>query len=358
MKITEPTLILDELKCKQNIQRMKSKADACHLAFWPHFKTHQSKIVGQWFRDVGVQHITVSSLGMAEYFAADGWKEIIVAFPTNILQEEKIISLAQRIELTLLVDHLEIVEKLNALGVSINLMVEIDIGNGRTGVLHSDVDAIHTLKAAIDNSDNLTFSGLYTHAGHSYSCKGTEEIEALHTIIHERLQELKHSFSENFFICMGDTPTCSIGKSFPGCDAISAGNLVFYDAMQAQIGSCDFSDIAVAVACPVVSKNEARKEICIYGGAVHLSKDFLEVNNQRAFGFLAATHAAHTWGKMIDGCYLKSISQEHGILAVTEEIYETINVGDVVMILPVHSCLTAQALGGYVTTSGQKIDHF
>lgn len=47
---TKPTLILDEQKCKANINQMVEKAARHHLLFRPHFKTHVSQAVGEWFR--------------------------------------------------------------------------------------------------------------------------------------------------------------------------------------------------------------------------------------------------------------------------------------------------------------------
>ena len=59
MELKKPTLFLDEQKCLANIRRMKEKADRHNLVFRPHFKTHQSAGVGEWFRDLGVDKITV-----------------------------------------------------------------------------------------------------------------------------------------------------------------------------------------------------------------------------------------------------------------------------------------------------------
>jgi D-serine deaminase-like pyridoxal phosphate-dependent protein len=64
------------------------------LAFRPHFKTHQSLELGNWFKDYGVTQITVSSLEMAEYFATQ-WNDITVAFPVNVLEINRINSLAK-----------------------------------------------------------------------------------------------------------------------------------------------------------------------------------------------------------------------------------------------------------------------
>ncbi|HHE37598.1 MAG TPA: alanine racemase, partial [Candidatus Cloacimonetes bacterium] len=103
LKITRPTLILDKQKCLNNIKFMVEKGKKNNLKFRPHFKTHQSSIIGNWFRDFGVKSITVSSVGMAEYFAENGWKDITIAFPFNLLEMDKINELAAKIYLHILI---------------------------------------------------------------------------------------------------------------------------------------------------------------------------------------------------------------------------------------------------------------
>ena len=83
-----------------------------------------------------------------------------------------------------------------------------------------------------------------------------------------------------------DSPSCSIINDFTDIDVIRPGNFVFYDLTQLNIGSCNFDQIAVAMACPVVAKHRNRQEIIIYGGGVHFSKEFIEIKNEKVYGLL------------------------------------------------------------------------
>ena len=69
IQVIQPTMVLNEEICKSNIARMAAKAKAAQVIFRPHFKTHQSREIGEWFRACGVDKITVSSLNMAMKFA-------------------------------------------------------------------------------------------------------------------------------------------------------------------------------------------------------------------------------------------------------------------------------------------------
>ncbi|UII30017.1 alanine racemase [Fulvivirga ulvae] len=361
MKVVKPTLLLDESKCKANIDRILDKVKSNGLKLRPHFKTHQSVKVGAWFKEKGVETITVSSLGMAKYFANAGWEEITVAFPLNALQLDLINELAKHIRLNLLVDNVEVVNIIQKqLTHPVSVFVEIDTGAGRTGARFDDVDAIREIVSAINNSEMLYLKGVYTHAGHSYSARSTTEILDVFELTKSRIIAVKQSLSDlsaDFEICMGDTPTCSVGTDFNGIDSISPGNFVFYDLMQTSIGSCEYSDIAVAMVCPVVSKNEHVHEVCIYGGAVHFSKDSEKTEDGLVFGCIAH-RSDHGWGEPIRGCYVKSLSQEHGIVKLSTKIFDEIKVGDLLIVLPVHSCLTAEAMGYYLTCNGDFVDHY
>ena len=106
--ITKPTLILDKERCLSNIKRMQKKAKASKVLFRPHFKTHQSAYIGNWFRKLGVHAITVSSISMAKYFNAYGWKDITIAFPVNVHEINDFSELSSELVLNLTLDNTEV----------------------------------------------------------------------------------------------------------------------------------------------------------------------------------------------------------------------------------------------------------
>lgn len=361
MNILKPTLLIDEAKAKANIKRMVEKAKANNLTFRPHFKTHQSNEIGEWFKEQGVSSITVSSLEMAEYFAKAGWKEITVAFPCNILQIELINNLAQEVNLIVLVDNEEVVSELDKLLMhKVSIFIEIDTGTHRTGVLWDNTALIQSIAKIVDKSTLLKLKGCYCHSGKSYSSRGLKLINEVYQESIQRIGKLKMRIGdrvEDLEFCYGDTPTCSVRSSFEHIDALSPGNFTFYDIMQEQIGSCDYSQIAVAMACPVVSINQTRREVCIYGGAIHFSKDAIIEDGQTVFGKLVDFEEGK-WGSPNDESYIKSLSQEHGLVQLSDERFDKIKVGDILYFLPVHSCLTADCMKRYLTLEGKVIEHF
>jgi D-serine deaminase-like pyridoxal phosphate-dependent protein len=142
----------------------------------------------------------------------------------------------------------------------------------------------------------------------------------------------------------GDTPSCSLAKSLSDFDEVRPGNFVYFDLMQHQLNACAFDDIAVAVACPVVSVYPYRNELIIYGGAVHLSNEYLaDDNGRKIYGYIVRLNE-NGWSDPIPGAYVSSPSQEHGIVRMETEELVRFKPGDVLGVLPVHSCLTANLL--------------
>lgn len=358
MSITVPTLILNKDRSLRNIDKMVSKARMSKVRFRPHFKTHQSAEIGEWFRDFGVQAITVSSLDMAQYFARNGWKDITVAFPVNIREIEKIRQLGNQIKLNLLIESEESVKFLaENLKTPVGIWIKIDTGYHRTGVEWNQFSKIFKIAKELKNSTDLTLKGLLTHSGHSYQAASKKEIENIYSDTVTRMNQVKEQLKANGIvieISIGDTPCCSIIEDFREVDEIRPGNFVFFDVMQLAIGSCTEDEIAVIVACPVVAKHKERNEIVIYGGAIHLSKDSILENGKKIFGKIVLSEE-NGWGEIIPDSYVLSLSQEHGIVKACDNLFNKIKIGDLLMVLPIHSCLTVDLMREYLTVEGKRI---
>ncbi len=359
MNITRPTLLIDERRCRSNISRMAAKARRNQVNFRPHFKTHQSHTVGRWFREEGVTACTVSSVRMASYFAEDGWTDITLAFPLNPREAAEINRLASKIRLNLLVVSADGLKSLLAdLKHTVNCFVEMDCGYHRTGVDVSDSQLMEEILQVIESSPLLEFAGLLTHAGHSYACRSGIEILTVHQQTTQLMKKagvrLRAKYPD-LVLSVGDTPTCSMATDFSDVQEIRPGNFVFYDIMQRGIGSCSDDQIAIALACPVVATYPSRGEIVVHGGGVHLAKDFLRQEDGSMIYGQVVRMTGSGWQLPATSMMVKSLSQEHGIIRATAEECQSFHPGDLLGILPVHSCMTADVMGEYYTLSGERI---
>jgi len=358
-RIDQPALILDEDTARRNIDRMAVNALRNRVNFRPHFKTHQSAEIGQWFREKGVEQITVSSVEMAEYFADNGWQDITIAFSVNVRQLERIRQLAQRIKLQVLVESAEGIQSIASLtDCSLGVWLKIDAGNNRTGLDWQQVDLVKEFSDQVKRFPNLHLLGLLTHSGNTYRAQTRAEVCSIFREGVDRLEHLRLALEDHgvkgILISVGDTPGCTLCDDWSSIYEVRPGNFVFYDAQQFIAGVCEFQDIAVAVACPVVAKHPLRREVVVYGGAIHLSKDYVEINGQRSYG-LVALRDGDRWGAPVPEAIVKGLSQEHGVIRMPGSEFERVKIGDLLFILPAHSCLTVQVMRKYYTLTSRVI---
>jgi len=351
LNITTPILLIDEEKCRRNIEKMVSKARSSQAILRPHFKTHHSAKIASWYRDAGVKQCTVSSVSMGHYFASHGWNDITIAFPYNLREAQEIDELAAKTDLNILLESTESLEHAKTnLRNTLGYFIKLDVGTHRTGIDPMDHNLIQELIQGA--TEQLKFQGFLVHAGHTYGARGTHNIVEIFNQVKKVVLPLRDQFGGT--ISFGDTPSCSTIDDLSMYDELRPGNFVFYDWMQKEISSCTIDEIAVCMAVPVVAKHPEREEIVVLGGAVHLSKDSIEENGIKSFG-KAVLLKKYGWETDIIGNVVR-LSQEHGIVHLDKKWMDKIKIGDLIGIIPVHSCLAADLQGHYLSTNGERID--
>lgn len=360
MTLTKPTLVLDESRARRNIARMAGRARRLGVRFRPHFKTHQSQHIGRIFREFGVEAITVSSVDMAAYFADDGWKDILIAFPWNVLEAREIGRLASLCHLGLLVESPDgLAELIRTITRPVDIWVKVNVGGNRAGVDWNDRDLLIRTCHEVTRRPGLRLRGLLTHNGRTYAARTLSALARVHADamrkMHSARRVLAAAGFEGLEISVGDTPACSRLDDFAGADEIRPGNFVLHDVMQLELGTCLEDAIAAAVACPVVSTHPSRNELVIYGGAIHLSKEDLQTGREgRIYGRVCRRRGSG-WSRILPSTAVSSISQEHGIVKTTAPELKRTKAGDILFILPVHSCLTVNLFKEYVRLDGERI---
>jgi len=358
--VSKPTLIIDEQIARSNIRKMQALAFNSNVVFRPHFKTHQSVTVGRWFKEEGCTAITVSSVDMASYFAADGWNDITIAAPVNLLQMQELNSLAQKISLNVVVDNMSslaaLLEKVqNPVGV----FLKIDTGSQRCGIMPEMAEEIVTMCTMMQQNSKAVFKGLLVHSGHTYKAKSVDEIQQIYTLDKKILSELKTHLKQycdkDIIISIGDTPGCATQEDVSFANEIRPGNFVFYDLFQFQLGVCNVDEISCFMACPISGIYPNRNEIIIYGGAVHFSKDSLEYENKQIFGMAATFNHKHGL-QLIENIQIEKLWQEHGLLKISANEMQHLTPGDIMCFIPVHSCLTLDAVREVKNTEGNLLN--
>ena len=350
--IEKPRLVLDKEIVFRNSSRISKKVQQNAKHFQPHFKTHQSIEVGKWIRNLGVTDITVSSMDMLAYFIQDDWDSFLLALPLHPGLFKSINQVNNECNLKVLSSSIEHLKYLNnILDKPLQVLLDIDRNYGRTGMPIDQLSDISEFPKAIQHLSKIGLIGCYIHAGNSYQQPNKESILAFSDGLMASITQLKKTL--NLPIYYGDTPTCSLMEDFSVIDVLTPGNLFFYDLSQEHIGSCQQEDIAVWVDCPIIevkarnaldipthvtqSGDKEFAQIVIHGGSVHFSKDHLDIDGRIVYGRL----------KDKPSLYLDKISQEHGLIIGPKDLIFEVADQSYLSIYPVHSCLTAESMGGY-----------
>jgi D-serine deaminase-like pyridoxal phosphate-dependent protein len=339
---------------------MVEKAARQGIRFRPHFKTHQSAAVGEWFRQMGVDGITVSSVEMAQYFARNGWRDITIAFSVNWREKHALQVLAEQVHLGLLVESVETAEFLSReITHPVDIWVKVDEGTHRTGIQWDDMDNFFRVVDTLVHVRHLKLRGLLTHSGRTYRAATPDAACQDYQEGVRRLNEVRDRLFERYGlkleVSMGDTPGCTLCEDLGRVDEIRPGNFVFYDAQQYQAGVCSFEQVAAVVACPVVAKHADRNEVVIFGGAIHLTKDLVATEEGPAYG-LVCFPTKDGWSDPIQGGRVVRLSQEHGIISLPGPAFDQGCVGDLLMVVPAHVCLTVSAMRRYRLLDGEWIE--
>jgi D-serine deaminase-like pyridoxal phosphate-dependent protein len=341
-----PSLVLDYEKVKRNSAIMKERVASLGAKLRPHVKTHKCIEIADMQTEGRKERIAVSTLEEARVFAAAGFSDVLYAVPLEPGKFAAAIELSRRCErLLVLADDPTILPMLNSMaihaGVKLDLLLDVDCGYGRTGVIPC-AQVAKEFAAQIPQLSNLHFSGLLTHAGHSYHAQSREALLLIarseRDAMVEFAVELQKLGLEVPLISIGSTPTIVTVDHLKGIDEVRPGNYIFRDVFQATLGTCSFEDCALSVLSAIVSRDRTRRQIAFDAGAVALSSDRGPVEFDPGCGY----------GRVLDlqgndlGVRVKALSQEHGLATVADaDLLEKLKVGTRVRILVNHSCLAA-----------------
>jgi D-serine deaminase-like pyridoxal phosphate-dependent protein len=354
-----PSALVDLDRLESNAKRMAEKALRLGVRLRPHVKTHKCVEVARIQTDLHFGGVTVSTLAEAQAFVAGGFSDITYAVPIAPQKVADAADLHAEIgTLNLLVDHPDTVRAIEetaaSRGIELPVFLEIDCGGGRSGV-DPGSDIAQLLVRRLADSESIDFRGLLTHAGHAYRARSRSEAyevaceeRNLMTAFAAEVRDLGIELPE---VSVGSTPTLRAIDDLTGITEARPGNYVFFDAIQAAIGSCDLDDIAFSVLATVISVDPEQGRAVIDAGALAVSMDPgpIHVDSECGFGLPVTLEDQH----QLPGLRLVGLTQEHGTLSGPGT--EALQPGTRIRILPNHSCLSAACFDRYHVLRGIEV---
>jgi len=165
--IPTPAAVLDLEVFERNLKKMAARAAAAGLALRPHAKSHKCSALALRQMEAGAVGICCAKLGEAEAMAAAGVPSILVTSPiAGQFSAERAARLADELEdFRIVVDHVDGVRELaEAAAGPIQVLIDVDVGTGRTGVV-SPAQAAEVARAILAEP-NLELIGVQGYGGH------------------------------------------------------------------------------------------------------------------------------------------------------------------------------------------------
>jgi D-serine deaminase-like pyridoxal phosphate-dependent protein len=244
------------------------------------------------------------------------------------------------------------------LGSEFHVQVEVDCGEGRSGVF-PDGPELAEIATIIDQASHANFAGVMTHAGHSYSCRTIVEVEEVAEAERAAAVNAAERIRELGIVCpdvsVGSTPTALYARSLEGVTEIRPGVYMFGDMFQAQINSCEVTDLAVSVIAEVISHRKPLNRLLVDAGALALSKDRSTENvpNDVGFGMVADIDG----NPFVPQMQVARVYQEHGQIALPSgRSVDDLPIGTRLRIYPNHVCMTAAMYEQYHVVDSENGD--
>lgn len=229
--IPTPAMIVEMAAMEANLNELARLCKAAALNFRPHVKTHKTPEVGRLQMASGAIGLTCAKLGEVEAMVEGGLSNLLLT--TAVVGRAKLAhlaALAERADITVVADCEEHVEGLADAGAKVGVLVDLNVGHNRTGVLPAD--AIPLARRVL-SKPGLRFRGIQAYDGHSQHVPDFAERSGRNRGAMAVLAEVVRAFRAASIpleiVSTGGTGTISLASREAGVTEIQPGSYVFMD---------------------------------------------------------------------------------------------------------------------------------
>jgi 3-hydroxy-D-aspartate aldolase len=343
-EIDTPALLIDLDIMEKNITTMADyyrKKNGAVLR--PHQKGHRLPIIAKKQIDAGAKGVSMTSLGLSEYYVACGISDILI---TNEVagknKLKRVCTLSKHADITVGCDNIENAKQLGAFAVKsdtvLNVAVELYMGTGTCGV---EIDKTKSFVRELVKVKGVNFKGLWWHQGSLADIISWEERKKAHFETLARVAVLKDELEDcgisvdmvsGGFTCTWDiTPEYPILRNVE----VQAGNYVFSDWCVRESEGLDVFECALTVLTRCISR--PKPDEVLFDAGMNACSDEHTDDYRNVVGFKL---------KGIEG--IRRVKQREELSMVKfEQSNEEIQVGDAVELMPPHADTTAKLHNTY-----------
>ncbi|MBU7013163.1 MAG: alanine racemase [Theionarchaea archaeon] len=352
-ELDTPALLIDLDLLEKNLKTMgdyyKGKKGA---ALRPHQKGHRLPIIAKKQIDCGAKGVSMTSLGLAEYYVACGISDILI---TNEIagknKLKRVCTLSNHADITVGVDNIENAQHLGVIarecGTTVNVAVELYMGTGTCGV---DIMQAKSFIEELCKIKGITFKGLWWHQGSLADIIDFEERKKAHFETLDKVAALKNEIEAAGIgvdmVSGGFTCTWNITPEYPRLDnvEVQAGSYPFSDWCSHESEGLEVFDYALTVLTRCISR--PKPDEVLFDAGMNACSDEHTDSYLNVVGFKLKGFEGITRVKQREE--LSMVKFEHP----TKEI----QVGDAVELIPPHSDTTAKLYDRYYCIRNGKVE--
>ncbi|WAC14220.1 D-TA family PLP-dependent enzyme [Dyadobacter pollutisoli] len=328
-EVISPSLLFYKERIEHNIRSMISIAgDANRLV--PHIKTHKCSEIVKIQLEQGINKFKCATIAEAEMLADAGAKWILIAYQLvgpNISRLFQLRAKYPDITFSSLIDNEKSANDLNEASVAHDFTSTffIDVNNGMNRSGSPTDGSILALYRYVTGLSNISFSGVHAYDGHirnpEFSERKLATDEAYDKVL-PLLDLIKNDGASEPMIIAGGSPSFTVHALRPEV-FLSPGTNVLWDWGYGDRFDGQPFQHAALILTRVVSKPTA--------GIVTIDLGHKAI---------AAENPVENRFKLLNlsGYTVLSQSEEHGVLQVSAEAWESVQIGDVFYALPYHIC--------------------
>lgn len=351
-ELDTPALLINLDALEKNIMTIAEYYRKKNAVLLPHQKGHRLPIVARKQIDAGAVGVSMTSLGLAEYYVHSGIKDIFIT--SEICGDNKIrrlCSLSRHANIIVSVDSIENAKHLSEMaienGTKINVCVELMTSEIGAGVEFSKAKSF---VRELVKFQGLNFLGLWEHQGElgeikSWNLRKEEHFRTLDKITQLKC-EIEDSGIDVKMVSSGFTCTWNITPEYPNLKDIQvqAGSYVFSDWCSHELEGLEVFDYALTVLTRCISRPSPYKAIFDFG-----------MNS-------CSDESTHNYHEIVGPKFknledVKEVYEREEISVVKfEKPNDSVKVGDVYEIIPPHSDTTAKLYNKYYCIRNGRVE--
>ena len=337
-ELDTPQLLIDLDILDANLARMRAQFADRPLDLRIHFKSLKCGSLASYLASKGETKFLCAKLSEAEVLVNAGITDILVA--NEIIGARKLArlcELSRRVKLRVCVDDADNVAEMGKIareaGVSLDVLVEVDVGMGRCGVQPGEPTL--TLAREVVKQPNLRFVGLQGYDGHLQMLPDKREqknrcLEGMEGLVGTR-RLLEASGIPVSVVTGAGTGTCGIVGRYEGVTEIQPGSFLLMDAAYHEARP-EFA-CSLTILSTVMSRRPGR--YILDAGSKAISKDF---------------GTPQIKGRPQDSVW--KLAEEHTLVDSTDV---NVKIGDRFEVIPAHCCATMNLHRMCVPVRGGKV---